>query len=65
MCRCENGSGSCRVSDLQEACSVSSQSSQPSEIWSSRLAPNVQHFAVHLHRLNVMAEWKAVTGALA
>lgn len=42
--RSERGSGRCRASVRQEACSASSRSSQPSAISSSQSAQNAPHF---------------------
>jgi transposase-like protein len=64
-CRCASGSGRYRVSVRQEACSASSRSSQPSVISSSQPAQNAPHFRSISTASNAMAEWNAVTRALA
>ena len=62
-CLCDVANGRCRAFDLREACSGSSPSSPPSAISSSR--PRRSALATHLHRLNAVAQWKAVAGIAA
>lgn len=56
---CESGKERCSGSDRREVCNVSSLSSQPSEIFSSHLAPNDLHY-----KFTCIASKRAQSGRL-